>query len=148
MSAYILDASVAAKWFLPHDEPLAEESLSILDGYSQGKLQLFVPDLFWPELGNVLWKAVRLGRISIESAEEAIGSLSGLSIPTSPSQPLLADAFPIAVNFRRGVCDAVYVALAVISNRLLVTADDRLAKALATHFPVRWLGSADWSYLT
>ena len=141
MSAYILDASVAAKWFLPNSEPLAEESLSILNGYSQGEVQLFVPDLFWPELGNVLWKAVRLGRISIGSAEEAIGSLLDLSIPTSPSSPLLPEAFSIAINFQRCVYDAVYVALAVTSNRLLVTADERLANALAAHFPVRWLGS-------
>lgn len=142
MSAYVLDASVAAKWFLPpSSEPLAEESLSILDGYSQGEVQLSVPDLFWPEFGNVLWKAVRLGRISIESAEEAIRALVDLGIPTSPSRPLLPEAFSIAVNFQRSVYDAVYVALAVTSNRLLVTADERLANALAAHFPVRWLGS-------
>lgn len=142
MSAYILDASVAAKWFLPPDgEPLAEESLGILDGYSQGKIQLSVPDMFWPELGNVLWKAARLGRISTESAEEAIDSLLNLSIPTSPSGPLLPDAFSIAVNFHRSVYDSMNVALAVISNRLLITADERLAHALAAHFPVRWLGS-------
>ena len=142
MSAYVLDASVAAKWFLPpNGEALVEESLNILDGYSQGEIQLFVPDLFWPEFGNVLWKAARLGRISIESAEEAIGSLVDLGIPTSPSGPLLPEAFSIAVNFQRSVYDAVYVALAVTSNRLLVTADERLANALAAHFPVRWLGS-------
>lgn len=142
MSAYILEASVAAKWFLPpNSEPLAEESLRILSGYSQGEVQLFVPDLFWPELGNVLWKAVRLGRISLESAEEAIDSLADLSIPTSPSGPLLPESFSIAVNFQRSVYDAVYVALAVTTNRLFVTADQRLANALAAHFPVRWLGS-------
>ena len=142
MSAYILDASVAAKWFLPpNSEPLAEESFRILDGYSQGEIQLFVPDLFWPEFGNVLWRAVRLGRISIESADEAVGSLLDLGIPTSPSGPILPEAFSIAVNFQRSVYDAVYVALAVSAKRLLITADERLANALAAHFPVRWLGS-------
>jgi predicted nucleic acid-binding protein len=55
----------------------------------------------------------------MESAEEAIGSLLDLRIPTSPSSPLLPDAFSIAVNFQRSVYDAVYVALAVTSNRLL-----------------------------
>jgi predicted nucleic acid-binding protein len=142
VSAYILDASVAAKWFLPHiSEPLAEESLGLLNQYSQGKAQFFVPDLFWPELGNVLWKAARLGRISTKSAEEAIGSLLKLNIPTSPSAPLLPDAFSIAVNFQRTVYDSIYVAMAVLSNRPLLTADERLANALAAHFPVRWLGS-------
>jgi hypothetical protein len=95
-------------------EPLAEESLGLLKGYSRGKVQLFVPDLFWPELGNVLWKAVRLGRISQESAAESITSLFGLGIPTSPSGPLLGDAFSIAVNFQRSVYDAVYLARGTI----------------------------------
>ena len=142
MSAYVLDASVAAKWFLPPvGEPLAEESLGLLEGYSRGKLQLFVPDLFWSEMGNVLWKATRLGRIPARSAEKAIGSLLKLNIPTSPSGPLLSTAFDIAVGFERSVYDAIYVALAVLSNRLLVTADERLATTLAAHFPIRWLGS-------
>ena len=149
MIAYILDTSVAAKWFLPPaGEPLAEESFRILSAYSQGEVQLSVPDLFWPEFGNVLWKAVRLGRISMESAGEAIASLLDLGIPTSPSAPLLPEAFSIAVSFERNVGDAVYVALAVASNRLLITADERLANALAAHFPVRWLGAVGLSLLS
>jgi predicted nucleic acid-binding protein len=39
------------------------------------------------------------------------------------------------------VYDCTYVALAIASERLLVTADERLANALAAHLPVRWLGS-------
>jgi len=142
VSAYILDASVAAKWFLPsRGEPLVQEALTLLERYSQGRIELYVPDLFWPELGNVFWKATRLGRLPIEAAEEAITSLLKLNIPTSPSGPLLQDAFTIAVHFQRSVYDAVYVALAALTNRMLVTADERLAHAMAAQFPVRWLGA-------
>jgi len=64
----VLDASVAAKWFLPASgETLTEEALRLLEGYVKGDPQFLVPDLFWPEFGNILWKAVRLGRISRES---------------------------------------------------------------------------------
>ena len=35
-----------------------------------------------------------------------------------------------------------YVALAITSGRPLLTADEKLANALAAHFPIRWLGSA------
>lgn len=142
MTAYVLDASVAAKWFLPPArETLVSESLHILEDYAGGGIRLLVPDLFWPELGNILWKAVRLGRISRESAEEAILSLGEREIPTFASSPLLKQAFSIAVAFDRTVYDCIYVALAAASDRLLVTADERLANALAAHFPVRWLGS-------
>ena len=48
MSAYVLDASVAAKWFLPREhETLVDESVRILDDYAAGRIQLLVPDLFW-----------------------------------------------------------------------------------------------------
>jgi predicted nucleic acid-binding protein len=46
----------------------------------------------------------------------------------------------IARAFDRTVYEAVYVALAVVSNAPLLTADERLANALAARFPVRWLG--------
>ena len=142
MSAYVLDASVAAKWFLPPgDETLVQESLDLLDGYGRGSVRLMVPDLFWPEFGNILWKAARLGRISIETAEDALLALTQQSLPTSPSLPLLSDAFAIATRFQCTVYDCLYVALAVSSGRPLVTADERLANSLAAHFPVRWLGS-------
>jgi predicted nucleic acid-binding protein len=142
VSAYVLDASVAAKWFLPPGaETLVQESLDLLDGYSRGTVRLTVPDLFWPEFGNILWKAARMGRISVETAEEAIASLTEQQLPTSPSLPLLTDAFAIATRFQCTVYDCLYVALALSSGRPLVTADERLANSLAAHFPVRWLGS-------
>lgn len=141
MTAYVLDASVAAKWFLPRGgETLVAESLKILDGYATGEIALLVPDLFWPELGNIAWKAVRSGRMSRQSAEEAVRTFAEGALPTAPSLPLLGDAFAIAVTFGRTVYDCIYVALAIITGRPLLTADERLANAVAPHFPVRWLG--------
>jgi predicted nucleic acid-binding protein len=139
---YVVDASVAAKWCLRlSGEALVEESLHLRDEFSAGRLPLVVPDLFWPELGNIFWKAVRSKRISGELAHEALLSISDLRIPTFPSHPLLENAFTIAARFQRTVYACTYVALAVASARPLVTADERLANALAAHLPVRWLGS-------
>ena len=143
MRSYVLDASVAAKWFLPPaQETLSGESLDLLHQYAGGNIRLIVPDLFWPESGNILWKAARNGRISRKSAEESMLALTGLKIATSPTLGLLEDAWAIAMAFDRTVYDCIYVALAVASRRPLVTADERLANALASRFPVRWLGSA------
>jgi len=48
MTLFVIDASVAAKWFLPPSgEPLAEEALRLLAGYAEGRLRFAVPDLFW-----------------------------------------------------------------------------------------------------
>lgn len=142
MTGYILDASVAAKWFLPSNgEPLAAESSRLLEDLSKGLIHISVPDLFWPELGNVLWKSARSGRISQQTALEAVIALEDLKIPTVSTAGLLPDALSIAFSFQRTVYDSIYVALAAASGQVLVTADERLANATAAYFPVRWLGS-------
>lgn len=142
MKMNVVDASVAAKWFLPaKQEPLVQEAFGLWNGYAAGQVQLLVPDLFWAELGNILWKAVRQGRCTKGAAEAAISSLKQCNLPTSPSCDLLDVAFRIATAFDRAVYDCLYVALAVESNSQLVTADERLANALAANFPVKWLGA-------
>src|SRR5208283_5291306 len=133
--------SVAAKWFLPPSgEPLAEEALRLLAGYAEGRFRFAVPDLFWAECANILWKAVRQGRWTRSAAEEAILALRGRSLPTTSSLDLLEDAFSIAATFDRTVYDSLYVALAIRFKAELVTADARLAHALAARLPVKWLG--------
>ena len=54
---------------------------------------------------------------------------------------ILEEAFAIASVFDRTLYDSIYVALAVMSKTQLVTGDERLAKALAAHLPVKWLGA-------
>ena len=74
---------MAAKWFPPPaQEPLADEALRLLEDYARGRIRFLAPDLFWPEFGNVLWKAVRLGRISRAAAEEALTTLEEAKITT------------------------------------------------------------------
>ena len=142
MSTVVVDASVAAKWFLPAaGEPLAEEALQLLSQYTQGQLRLVVPDLFWPEFGNILWKAVRQGRFLRRSAETAIAAIKDRNFPTFSSRDLLKEAFAVATSFNRTVYDGVYVALAVSMRAQLVTADEGLANALAAYLPVKWLGA-------
>ena len=142
MNTYVIDASVAAKWVLPAGgETLAGEALLLLKRYAAGELRFVVPDLFWAELGNILWKALRSDRIRAASAESALHAMRDRSFPTVSSHALLAEAFAIATAFDRTVYDALYVAVAVHSKSQLITADERLANALAAHLPVKWLGS-------
>ena len=120
--------------------PELREALELLKGYVAGELRFVVPDLFWAELGNILWKVVRQGRLQVGPAESALHAMRNRNFPTISSHTLLEEAFAIATAFDRTVYDALYVALAVDSKSQLVTADERLANALAAHLPVKWLG--------
>jgi predicted nucleic acid-binding protein len=141
LSLLVLDASVAAKWFLPRaEEPLAEEALALLRQYAGGEIELTVPDLFWAELGNILWKAVRTRRIPEKAATQALRDMLRYGLPTVGGILLAEDALTIALSTGRTVYDAMYLALAVQRESIFVTADERLVKALATHWPVKWLG--------
>ena len=110
MTRWVVDASVAAKWLLPPArETHTVEAFRLLDQYVKGETSLLVPDLFWPELGNILWKSVRIGRISRDSAEEALVAMADRKIPTAPTSSLIRDAFAIAAMFDQTVYDGVYV---------------------------------------
>lgn len=142
MTSFVLDASVAAKWMLPAKaELLRPQAYRLLDAYGAGDINLIVPDIFWAECGNIVWKAVRQQRFGRNDAEIAILSMLNRSIPTVPSATLLPKALSIAFDFGRSVYDCLYVALAVRSQTQLITADERLANALAAHLPVKWLGA-------
>jgi predicted nucleic acid-binding protein len=139
----VVDASVAAKWVLPAEgETLTEEAAEWLRRYVQGDVRFLVPDLFWAETANLLWKTVQHGRCSKQFAEGALAALVDCGLPTVPSVPLLSLAFRIATDHERTVYDSLYVALAIRENGQLITADERLANALAALFPVKWLGAA------
>jgi len=142
MKSFVLDASVAAKWMLPaKSELLRAEAFRLLDAYEAAEVSLLVPDIFWSECGNIVWKAVRQGRLPRTDAESAIQLLSNRRIPTISCSQLLPEALAIALNFSRSVYDSLYVSLAVQSKNELITADEKLANAMAAQFPVKWLGA-------
>jgi predicted nucleic acid-binding protein len=142
VNRYVIDASVAAKWFLPrHQEPLAGEAIDLIAQYAADEIQLLVPDLFWAELGNLLWNAVRRRRCSQGTADAALATTKGYKLSTVATEKLIDQAFAIAVSFDRSVYDSIYVALAIESKSQLVTADEKLAGALAAHMPIKWLGA-------
>lgn len=89
MNAFVVDAGVAAKWFLV-GKPFAPQALNLFDRYAQGDIRFLVPDLFWAEPSNMFRKSVRLRRITTRAAQSALASLRDRLIPTVPSLDLLA----------------------------------------------------------
>jgi predicted nucleic acid-binding protein len=106
----------------------------------EGTVQVVVPDLFWIEIGNFLWKAAKRGEITAVLARRGLEAMLNRDFPTVPSRAVLPEALKIAVDFGRTVYDSTYVALAVATGNELLTADERMVNALGSRFPVRWLG--------
>jgi predicted nucleic acid-binding protein len=140
LTSYVLDASVAAKWFLPAaGEPLSDEAFGLLRSYAKAQVSFLVPDLFFPEFANIFWKAERYGRCNASTADTAVSEVLREGFPTFPSGPLIQPAIQIARTYGRTVYDCIYVALAIETNTHLITAAEKLANSLPG-MPVTWLG--------
>jgi predicted nucleic acid-binding protein len=142
LNALVVDASVAIKWAIPSArEPFTDEAVRLLKRYVDGEIDFIVPGVFWAEIGNVLWKGTRQSRWRQDEAEAVAADMKAREFVTVPSFILLPEALRIAFAHDRAVYDCMYVALAVQSKTNLITADERLANALAAHFPVKWIGA-------
>lgn len=142
MRLLVLDASVAVKWYLPRqDESLVDLAFELLTQHANEQIRFVTPDSFWAEFGNVMWKAVRQRRLEENDAHLAISDLHKWGISVVPAVELLDDALTIAIAHGRSFYDSLYVALARKAAADLITADERLANALAARFPVKWLGA-------
>ena len=143
MNEYVFDASVIGKWMLPAErEELHLEAREWSSRYDRGELSIIVPDLLWIEVASLLWKAVRNSRITKQEARLAIVGLRDRELTTVESTSGLLDAaLDIAIAYQTSVYDGIYVALAKETRTLLITADRKLANAVAGSYPVRWLGA-------
>jgi len=124
MSAYVVDASVAVKWFVP--ESYSEEAGQLL---KEGT-ELHAPDLLLPEFGNTLWKKFRRDELTEAEVHSVVGALSVVPLALYPSAMLLESALIISMDTSRTVYDGFYLALAALLKSPLVTADDRLFNGL------------------
>ena len=86
MKTFVVDASVGAKWTSPGTiEPLADRADRFLRAYVNGSFRILVPDLFWIEIANFLWKAAKRGEITAVLAGHGLETILNRDFPTVPS---------------------------------------------------------------
>ena len=124
MSNFVVDASVAAAWFL--SDETNERTHSILMRLETWRA--LVPTLFWFEITNTLLFGLRHSRIELAGVEDALVALRSLPID-SDSQPSDADILHLAVKHRLTAYDASYLAIAIREHIPLATLDNALAAA-------------------
>ena len=126
----IIDASVALKLFF--DKPRSEKIDALfarLD--SDPRTRFYVPDLFFAECANVLATVSRLKGYTPKQAREDMDELRGLGLRVVPTSDLAPQALDIALKYRVSGYDACYVALAARVQAPLITADEKLVRALS-----------------
>jgi len=131
VSRFVVDASVAIKWYLPepHDDCAAR-----LRCEGTG---LDAPDLLYAEIGNALWKRVRRGELTSAAAGRIVEAVSRLPIEVYPSRMLSGAALQIAGSTGLTVYDCLYLATALLTDSRLITADRRFFETAGRKAPLK-----------
>ncbi len=136
MTRYVVDASVAIKWFLPEAHAGAAHRLLAAG------VELLAPDLIRAEVGNVVWKKWRQGEIDDQAALDLLRDFQRFPLQIHSSEMLVNGAWDIARRFDRSFYDSLYLALAANNASPLVTADLRFYRALKDRLvgaPLVWV---------
>lgn len=126
MNAVVLDASVLLKLFI--EEPGSVEAVTAVESAEQ----LLAPDLLLAESSNILWKHVQRGELEATAAVELLTDILQMPIQYTPSRDLVEVALRLAIETKQTVNDALYLALAIQADSVLLTTDERLANSLAS----------------
>jgi predicted nucleic acid-binding protein len=124
LSRFVVDASVALKWYFPENH--TEEAERLLKPGNE----LFAPDLLLSEIGNILWKRVTGSECSRNKAFTILRELQSHFLQIWEVVILSDEAFDIACRTKRSFYDSLYMALAVKTDCQMVTADLKLYNAL------------------
>lgn len=120
----VLDASLA--FHLTEDTP--PPFASIL-----AQKETHAPGFLLVEGANAFWKLHRLAGYPVERIRTRLGRLYELPITLEPDATLVPPALEIALRLPHSVYDCLYLALAIELDCAVLTADKRLAAAVARH---------------
>ena len=140
---YVLDASIAAKWFTRHDEPERRKAIAARTLHQSGHARLIIPEFALLEILNAVKYSERAEEIDATKALEHLEKLRLEIVPLDWS--LLRKAVAIAWAFRIALYDAAYVAIAEKLGFPLLTADDVMVKKLKGHSIVLRLADVEFA---
>ena len=136
---YVIDASVAMKWFL--EEPDSVHAAALLEAYRERRLRLVAPDLLVYEVSNAL---LHNAVFSPRDVTGCIQQLYELELDLiAPSVELVLATVRLASQTRLTFYDALYAALAHDLDMPLVSADLRLLNRLPASIPTATLSQLD-----
>lgn len=124
---WILDASVAIKWFFT-DEPGRDQALLVLQELTENPDEFLVPAFFFYEISAVL---TRRSKFDKKMVKESLTALYQMGIATVDlGEELTQKALDIACKYKISFYDAIYVALARMMKCTWLTADQKALNRL------------------
>jgi predicted nucleic acid-binding protein len=133
MSVIVVDASVAAKWFLT--EPGSKDATALLKGSDD----LIGPELLVVESAAAIVRRFRIGGLNEAQAQRLLAEAHAVfkmrSITLHANFALLPRAEEIAITLRHALQDCLYIACAEAIGGELITADAALIARSQPHFP-------------
>lgn len=136
MSSYVVDASVAIKWFIP--EIHSDAALRV----SRFHERLHVPAFMTMELGNVIAKKIRRKELSRQEGSTILEELRYLPLQRHADERLFPAAYELALDTQQSLYDCLYLSLAETVDGRLITADRKFYNALtggAFHDRLVWV---------
>ncbi len=127
---YVIDTNIAIKLFIP--DPLSAKAETLFLHLQNPQTQLFIPDLFYIEFTNVLWKYVRAKQFSAEQTTIALDRIRAFPLEVTSTKSLMSEAMQISLDCSISAYDASYIALSQRMNASLLTLDSKLVNALST----------------
>jgi predicted nucleic acid-binding protein len=139
----VVDASVGIK--LVVEEEHADKARRLFLQMAESPNCIFyVPDLFYVECANVLWKYVKRFDYSRKDAQAHLESIHALDMVPIEADTIATAALAIALEYSISVYDACYVAVSAHTDTPLITADRRLMRQLRkTAYQIRYLGDLE-----
>lgn len=125
----VVDTSVCIKYFI--SDPLTPKVNELFDHLANPHTEMFVPDLFYIECANALWKYVRARMYTGAEVQADLASLKAFPLRVVSTADLMADAVAIALNYEISAYSSSYIALSQQICATLLTLDGKLVKAIA-----------------
>jgi predicted nucleic acid-binding protein len=117
---FVVDASVAIKWFVDEpDSPLAERLLDF-----GGRLA--APRMLMNEIASGLWKNYFRNKISRETALASLAEAEKIIESWHGDAALLTAAMGLALDLRHHIYDCIYLVLARELGTCCVSSDQKL----------------------
>ncbi len=130
-SRYVVDTSVVLKWFVQSEESDWLQARELRTAYIQKRCTLSCPEFLVLELANALKTGRRFTADEINVIADSFRALD--LVLEALSWSTLAKAVELAASLNAAVYDSYFLASAIESSSILVTADDLFVRKVGKH---------------